>query len=137
MMAVASAGERIRDYFEACNSGDGTKIAENFTPDGVVYDTNHAPVVGRDGIGAFFQKIVSKWSGARWTVDRIVEDGDAAAIEWSMSGLHEGRPFTVRGSEHYRFEDGLIKEIRQYWTFDPSNPGSELQGYDYKAGIKR
>ncbi len=134
---MLSPSERIQVYFETCNTGDGAKIAENFTPDAVVYDTNHAPVVGRDVIGGFFEKIVGKWSGAQWTVDTIVDDGTAAAIEWSMTGNDNGKPFVFRGSEHYRFVDGLIKEIRQYWSFDPSNPGSELQGFDYEAGIKR
>ena len=134
---MLSPSERIQVYFEACNTGGGAKIAENFTPDAVVYDTNHAPIVGRDVIGGFFEKIVGKWSGAQWTVDALVDDGTAAAIEWSMTGNDNGRPFVFRGSEHYSFEHGLIKEIRQYWTFDPSNPGSELQGFDYKAGIKR
>ena len=134
---MLSPSERIQVYFEACNTGDGAKIAENFTPDAVVYDTNHAPVVGRDVIGGFFEKIVGKWSGAQWTVDTLVDDGTAAAIEWSMTGNDNGKPFVFRGSEHYSFEHGLISEIRQYWTFDPSNPGSELRGFDYKAGLKR
>jgi ketosteroid isomerase-like protein len=133
---MTSPAERIRHYFEACNTGEGARIAQHFIPDAVVYDTNHAPIVGRDTIGQFFEKIVRKWAGAQWSVDRMVDDGTAAAIEWSMTGTKDGQPFTFRGSEHYSFEDGLIKEIRQYWTFDPNSPGSELHGFDYETWLK-
>ena len=48
-----------------------------------------------------------------------------------MHGGAHGQPFTFRGSEHYRFRDGLIDEIRQYWTYDHGRPGSALVGFDY------
>ena len=49
-----------------------------------------------------------------------------------MRGTHDGEPFTVRGSEHYRFAGELIAEIRQYWSFDREHPGSELIDYPYR-----
>ena len=106
-------------------------IAAHFTEDATIFDTNHTPVVGRDSIGAFWVRIREQWDGARWTVDSAVEQGDTAAIEWSMHGVADGEPFVFRGSEHYRFRDTLIDEIRQYWTFDAERPGSTLVGFDY------
>jgi hypothetical protein len=44
-----------------------------------------------------------------------------------------GRPFAFRGSEHYRFRDSLIAEIRQYWTFDPERLDTGLRGYPYPS----
>ena len=41
--------------------------------------------------------------------------------------------FTFRGSEHYRFVDTRIDEIRQYWTFDPAKLDTGLIGYDYRS----
>ena len=29
----------------------------------------------------------------------------------------------------YRFEDGLVTELGQYWTFDANAPGSQLLCY--------
>ncbi len=40
-------------------------------------------------------------------------------------------PLNRRGSEHYQFRESLIAEIRQYWTFDASSPGSGLIDYPY------
>ncbi len=140
--AVAGIEALITGYFDACTSGDGDAVASHFTDDAVVYDTNHAPVRGAAVIGRFWSRIASKWQGAAWRCERLVSDGDTAAIEWVMTGTRAGgpdggTPFAVRGSEHYDFGTGgetadrLISEIRQYWTFDPDEPGSELVGYPY------
>ena len=126
----------VRSYFAACNGGSADQIAAHFTADATIYDTNHAPVAGREQIGAFWLRTRQRWAGARWQIDSTIVDrdqGDAAAIEWSMHGVANGEPFSFRGSEHYRFRDGLIDEIRQYWSYDPDHPGSALIGFDYRA----
>ena len=142
---AAEIAARIEGYFDACTAGDGDAVAAHFTDDAVVYDTNHAPVQGAATIGRFWARIASKWRGASWHCERLVTDGDTAAIEWRMTGTMAGPagrgdndvPFAVRGSEHYDFGPGrdsherLIAEIRQYWTFDLEHPSSELVDYPY------
>ena len=122
---------RIESYFTACSQGSASDIAAQFTPDAVIYDTNHRPLESAVGIGEFWEKIRGQWLNARWYVDTCLSEGDAAAIEWTMTGVHKGQAFAVRGSEHYRFVDGRIAEIRQYWTFDRDNPGSALVDFPY------
>lgn len=128
-------GERIARYFEACSVGGAADIAAHFTPDAVIYDTNLDPFRGAPAIGAAWVKIRTDWLGARWAVDSVVAEGDNAAIEWSMTGTdpRTGDAFVFRGSEHYRLVDGLIDEIRQYWTFDRSRLTTGLRGYPYPA----
>lgn len=120
-------------YFAACSAGDAAGVVECFADDAVIYDTNHAPVVGREAIGRFWQMVGTKWKGATWEAHTFVGDDDHAAVEWSMRGSVGGRPFVVRGSDHYDFADGLIAQVRQYWTFDEDSPGSELVGFPYDA----
>lgn len=130
---------RIDAYFLACSEGSADDIAGHFTPDAVIYDTNLRPARGADDIGRMWIRVRNRWGGARWTVDTVICDNDAsssapvAAIEWSMTGRDPDRnqAFTFRGSEHYRFEESLISEIRQYWTFDPDRLDTHLIGYDY------
>ena len=134
--------QTITGYFNACTSGQAAAVAGHFTDDAVIFDTNHAPIEGAAKIGQFWSRIAAKWHGAAWNVERLVTDGDTAAIEWVMTGTAataEGgdAAFAVRGSEHYDFavanETGerLIAQIRQYWTFDPSQPSSSLVKYPY------
>ena len=126
------AAQRIAAYFDACNRGDAQAIASHFTPEAIVYDTNHKPVRGAETIGAFWTKIRAKWVNTRWHVDSCIAEGDHAAIEWSVTGTHPTRgAFCVRGSEPYRLVDGKIDEIRQYWTFDPEQPGAALHHFPY------
>ena len=123
--------DRIRSYFAACSSGSRDEVASHFTKDATIYDTNHPPIVSADNIGNFWVQIRAKWIDANWIVERVVEDQNSAAIEWCMDGKYQGDNFAIRGSEHYQFQDGLIAEIRQYWTFDSLSPGGGLIDYPY------
>lgn len=128
--------ERIEAYFLACSEGSAEDIAGHFTPQAIIWDTNIRPMRGSEAIGDTWVKVRERWSGARWMVDTMVESADAAtaAIEWRMTGIEpvEQRAFVFRGSEHYSFEDTLIAEIRQYWTFDPERLDTGLLEYDYE-----
>lgn len=135
--------ERITAYFEACSHGTADDIASHFTPDAVIYDTNIEPAAGADTIGAMWVRVRQRWGGAVWEVESVVSEagegpwagGGAAAIEWCMRGTEpdQARPFVFRGSEHYAFRDGLIAEIRQYWTFDPATLDTGLRDYHYEG----
>jgi ketosteroid isomerase-like protein len=122
---------RIEEYFLACSEGSAEQVGACFTDDAVVYDTNVAPFVGAARIGRQWVRVRERWGGAVWTVTSCVENGDVAAIEWSMAGTEPatGRSFTFNGSEHYRFAGELIAEIRQYWTFDPVSLDTGLIGF--------
>ena len=126
--------DRIIQYFVMCSQGTARDIASHFTVDAVIFDTNVRPIHGAEAIGAMWVKVRERWDGARWSVDSCIADGVNAAIEWSMTGPDPktNEPFTFRGSEHYRFADSLIDEIRQYWTFDPTELDTGLIGYDYE-----
>jgi ketosteroid isomerase-like protein len=121
----------VEGYFAACSHGDATEIARHFCPDAVVYDLNHDPITTASGIGEFYVKVRNRWHGASWHVNTYTENGDTAAIEWTMRGEAGGEPFLVRGSEHYQFQDGAISQIRQYWNFNRATPGLGLRGYPY------
>jgi methyltransferase len=129
--------QAIRDYFDACNSGDAAAVAACFAPGAVHYfppDMYDGPFRGGETIGAKWAAAVANL-GSHWTVDEIICDPDSgrAVIEWT----HEKRKIGVllRGDEWYRFdpETGLIAEIRAYYA-SPQAPGMnrlELGGYPY------
>jgi ketosteroid isomerase-like protein len=126
----------VQRYFAACSTGTADDIAACFTDSAVVYDLNHRPVRGAEGIGAFYVRVRDQWNGALWEVNSYLEQGGAAAIEWTMRGTADGEDFAMRGSEHYEFAAGLIAQIRQYWRFDPSSPSAALRDYPYESDTR-
>lgn len=126
----------VERYFDACSRGSAADIAACFTDGAVVYDLNHRPVSSAKSIGAFYTQVRDQWEGAVWEVNSYLEDGGAAAIEWTMRGTADGQDFAVRGSEHYEFSGGQIDQIRQYWRYDQSSPSVALRDYPYDTDTR-
>ncbi len=127
----------IRDYFDACNSGDPERISAYFEPDGVHYfppGMYEGPFQGGSTIGRRWKAAVEKM-GSVWTVDQVICDPETrrAVVEWTHFKRKQGT--TLRGDEWYEFsERGLIAEIRAYYASpqDGSLDRLELAGFDYK-----
>jgi ketosteroid isomerase-like protein len=133
-----SMEQHIRDYFEACNSGDIARIASYFEPDGVHYfppGMYEGPFRGAETIGRKWSEAVANL-GSYWTVDQVICDPQRrrAAIEWSHFKRKKG--VLLRGDEWYIFaSSGRIAEIRAYYASpqDPTLPALELGGFDYQG----
>ena len=121
----------IRKYFLSCSYGSAAEIADFFSTEAAVYDTNHQPILSKELIGQFWVDIREQWTGATWHVDSVIESGESAAIEWTMKGTIAGKEVVFHGSEHYTIAAGLIYEIRQYWSWKRNALTSGLLGYDY------
>lgn len=138
-MSAGAMEKRIRDYFDACNSGDPELVAMHFTPDAVHYfppGMYAGPFRGADTIGERWKNAVENL-GSIWTVDQVITDPETAraVIEWTHFKTSAGT--ILRGDEWYLFDDktGLIKEIRAYYASpqDPTLETLELEGYDYQG----
>ena len=127
----------IRDYFEACNSGDPERIATYFEPDGIHYfppGMYGGPFRGGLEIGKRWQGAVETF-GSYWTVDQVICDPETrrAVIEWTHFKRRAG--VILRGDEWYIFSPrGLIQEIRAYYASpqDSQLKALELGGFDYR-----
>jgi len=128
---------RIRDYFDACNSGEAAAIAAHFTPDAVHYfppGMYGGPFRGATAIGERWAWAVATF-GSNWSVDEVICDPDThrAVIEWTHAKPDAG--VVLRGDEWYQFDPdtGLITEIRAYYA-SPQASGMdrlELEGFPY------
>lgn len=135
-LTAARMEQHIRDYFDACNSGDPERIAAYFEPDGVHYfppGMYGGPFRGALEIGRRWQAAVQTL-GSYWTVDQVICDPATrrAAIEWSH--FKRSKNVILRGDEWYIFsERGLIREIRAYYASPQAAelPALELGGFDY------
>jgi ketosteroid isomerase-like protein len=121
----------IAGYHDACSRGDAEAIAACCTEGVVHYFTDPAtpPVAGAEHLGRYWRK-VRRLRRARWQLERVLVGAGEAAIEWTMlADGAAGERLALRGAEWYRFEGGLISEVRAY--FDPA-PGGELNGFPYR-----
>ncbi len=126
----------ILRYYDGCNTADAELMRSTFSADVVHYYLDHEPVRGRDGLAGYWAKVGPR-TRARWSCDHAIVAGDEAVIEWSMrwTPIGTNTPELLRGTEWYRFVDGLIAEIRSYHCNHhlQSPDNYELRGFDYDA----
>ena len=109
--------DRVRAYYDACNTGDAAAVAAFFADDAVHLFTRLPPVVGAQAIGEQTAHAV-KHAQASWHVEHGIEQGDEAVIEFAnhWTDPRSGERRTVRGTEWFRFAaDGRITEVRAYY----------------------
>jgi ketosteroid isomerase-like protein len=112
--------DRVRDYYEACNSGDARAVAQHFTDDAEHLFTRRPPLEGAQRIGEQTAQAV-KTAQASWHVEHGIECGDEAVIEFAnhWTDPRDGERKTVRGTEWFRFApDGRIEQVRAYYFRD-------------------
>jgi ketosteroid isomerase-like protein len=125
-----SPEERVRAYYDDLSSGDAAAVGRHFTEDAIHYYTRRAPHLGAAQIAENAAAAV-QFLDARWVLENLVADDEQAAIEWSMLFDHPTRKTRMldRGSEFFRFRDGLISEVRAYYN----ERGGDLHGFDHAA----
>jgi ketosteroid isomerase-like protein len=122
--------DRVRAYYDDLSSGDADAVARHFTDDAIHYYTRRAPHLGARQIADNAAAAV-QYLNAVWTLESLVADDDAVAIEWSMAFDHptKGTRMLDRGAELFRFRDGLISEVRAYYN----ERGGDLLGFDHEG----
>jgi methyltransferase len=131
---TASNLDHVRSYYEALNTGDVERIAAHLTDDAVHYYTRLGPHQGARAIAENARWGVEQIDG-QWFMEGGVEQGDAAAIEWTMTWRDpkSGEKRINRGAEFFRFRDGKICEVRAYHHGDRKNPQGDLLGFDHEG----
>jgi ketosteroid isomerase-like protein len=124
--------DHVRGYYEALNTGDADAVAAFFTDDAVHYYTRRDPHVGARAIADNAALGVNAIDG-QWQLVNGIDDGEQAVIEWSMTWRHpeSGERRLDRGTEWFRFRDGLICEVRAYFHSGPKNRSGDLMGFDH------
>lgn len=130
MLWGVSPAERVRAYYDDLSSGDAAAVARHFTEDAIHYYTRRAPHLGAAQIAENAAAAV-QFLNAVWVLENLVADDEQAAIEWSMAFDHPTKRTRMldRGTEWFRFRDGLICEVRAYYN----ERGGDLLGFDHAA----
>jgi len=127
--------ETITRYYDGCSTGDVDMMRSTLTDDVVHYflapNPGSKPVTGGEHLARYWRK-VHRLIDATWIVDHIIDGDDEAAIEWAMYWRPAGHieRIVTRGSEWFRFRDGLICQIRSY--YQQRTQTSELDDFRYR-----
>jgi len=107
-----------RSYFDALAARDADAVARAWDAEGVNDLVPLGIFRGSAAIRAFFEEMFAAMPDIRFTVERIVADDKAAAVQWRATGTFSGGPFQglepngrpvdLRGSDCLAIEDGRI-----------------------------
>jgi steroid delta-isomerase-like uncharacterized protein len=115
---------------EAFNTQDARAYATLYAVDAVVHDPLYPqPLRGRDAIQQDAVEVLRALPDARFTLARVVEAGDTAAVEYNLSGTHlgplatpdgeipaTGNSLSTDGAVFSRINDrGEVVEERRYY----------------------
>ena len=134
-MSVSEAEnvEVVRRYYDACNAGDLDALRATLTPDAVHFflPGRFKPVQGAEHFARYWVKNRKEFD-ARWSVDRVLAQGDEVVVEWSMFWTPKGAPrrIVTRGTEWYVMRGCRIAEVRAYFNADAA-ASTELAGFPY------
>ena len=112
--------DRVRAYYDACNTGDAAKIAAHFTDDAEHLFTRLPPVRGAGDIGEQTAYAVER-AAASWHVEHGIESRRRGGhrVRQPLDRPARRRGEDDRGTEWFRFSpDGRIEEVRAYYFRD-------------------
>lgn len=125
--------EVVRRYFEACNEASREKFYSVLADNAIHYFPRKVggPFRGKEAIADLWISFVRD-KGSRWTIDRLISDGNEVAVEWTHFKTKIGE--IIRGAEWYEFDaSDKIVDIRAYYASprDETVRVNELEGFPY------
>lgn len=111
--------ETVQAMFKAFNAHDVDALKAVYAEDAVVYSPESCtPTRGRDAIGEGYAEMFAYIPDVHDRLDRIVAEGDYAAVMFTASSQAQGAEFELPISAFLTFEDGLVVEDRAYYDTD-------------------
>jgi hydroxyacylglutathione hydrolase len=145
---AAGAREVAETYFAALARRDLDAAAACWAPDGVDNLIGQTEAHGPEGVRAFFGELFAAVPDWTFEVERIVAEGDRAAVRWNAAGTFSGDaamqgieptggPVTMAGLDLLHVSDGLIVRndafsdgmglARQIGMLPPQGSGAEAK----------
>ena len=122
----ATVAETARAYFDALAARDVAAATGVWSDEGVNDIVPLRILRGSAAIRSFLGEMFAAMPDARFTTERIIADGEAASVQWRLTGTFSGEPFQgleptgrrvdLRGNDLLEIEDGKI--VRNTGIFD-------------------
>lgn len=108
------------DFYVTVDSMDPDALGRLLTDDTTVTMANHEQAVGREAVIAGLTGFWSTIGGMSHAFKRVVEDGDTAVLEASVTyTMPDGRTIPLPVTTWIERRDGLIADQRIYIDMEP------------------
>lgn len=124
-MSIADLKARTQQIFDMFNTHDAVAAAACFAENAELRDVAVArPVQGRAQIAQLYTRHFAAIPDTHVRVDRMVAEATTVAVEWTLTGTHQGRfmriPATGKaisftGISMIRFRDGAAISDTRVW----------------------
>ena len=108
-------------YAEAWCSGDPSRVADHFAPDGSLTINEGTPSVGRAAITEAARQFMDTFPDMRVLMDDVRVGDAGAEFHWTLVGTNTGPGGTgnrvrISGYEEWKFDaDGLVAESQGHY----------------------
>ncbi len=137
-----TAGDRIREIFDAFNRGDAAGalgLIDAYYTDDVVFKDPLQTVEGKQAFMEMNHKFFDKGQALTVEIGDVVEAGEQLFVTWKMRFKPRFGPTVLcDGASHAKARDGRIYYHRDYWDLLDTTFGSmPFAGPIYRALVKR
>jgi steroid delta-isomerase-like uncharacterized protein len=124
----------VREFEAAFNKQDVDGLVACFTPGATYTDTFFGAHTGSAALHAMFARMFREGRDYAWEMDIVVENGSAAAAEWTFRYVvteavprSAGRRVGFRGMSLFELQGGRVVRYREYF-----NEGAALLQLGFK-----
>ncbi len=111
-----SAEALIREFFEVFNKRNLDKIQYLLGADAAFYFPKTQPLIGTARILKFLNILFRQYPQLRFEIQRIIVDGNQAAIHWTNQGKNKrDLPYENEGVTLMELQDGKIIFISDFF----------------------
>ena len=111
-----SAKALIRKFFEVFNKRDLDKIQDLLDADAAFYFPKTQPLIGTARILKFLNILFRQYPQLRFEIQRIIVDGNQAAIHWTNQGKNKRNlPYENEGVTLMELQAGKIIFISDFF----------------------
>lgn len=111
--------ELVKNFCAAIEAGDGTRLAELFTPDGIYHDTFYGAFQGREAIRDMLeQRFYSDAERFLWEPRDMISDGRIGYARWRFSytsklAASRGKRVVAEGMSCFELEGGAVRHYNE------------------------
>jgi steroid delta-isomerase-like uncharacterized protein len=114
---TSSPREVVARYLDALNRHDVEGAVACVSDD---FFNEHTSAIGtsvrgRDAYAARLPQFLSSFRELHYDAEDWIADGDRVAVPYTMSGVVDGHPFSIRGMFRFRVAGGAIAHRVDYW----------------------